>query len=99
MVSTKPFQNYEDLLTLLGERGMRIADLASAEESLRNIGYYRLSGYWYPFREPFPNQQKLHGYELTRKNEFREGTNFDDIIRLMRFDTRLRKAVASLSVV
>ena len=57
MVSTKPFQNYEDLLTLLGERGMRIADLASAEESLRNIGYYRLSGYWYPFREPFPNQQ------------------------------------------
>lgn len=95
MVSTKPFQNYEDLLTLLGERGMRIADLASAEESLRNIGYYRLSGYWYPFREPFPNQQKLHGYELTRKNEFREGTNFDDIIRLVRFDTRLRKAALS----
>lgn len=95
MATTKPFQEYADLLDLLVERGMRIANHEAAAESLRNIGYYRLSGYWYSFRKPRPDQEKRNGFELVRMDEFREGTNFDDILRLSVFDTRLRKAALS----
>ncbi|MCZ9292697.1 Abi family protein [Corynebacterium lehmanniae] len=95
MVATKPFREYADLLALLADRGMRIANTEAAEKALRNIGYYRLSGYWYSFRKPLPDQEKRRGFELARMDEFRDGTNFDDIVRLYAHDTRLRKAALS----
>ncbi|MCT1607543.1 Abi family protein, partial [Nesterenkonia massiliensis] len=45
------------------------------------VHYYRLSGYWYPFRE------------LTsagRRDDFYPGTRFSDVVALYEFDTRLR---------
>ena len=38
-------------LLQLQRRGMTITDQAIALDYLERIGYYRLSGYWYPFRE------------------------------------------------
>jgi len=32
-------------------RGMAVTDRAKALEYLQRIGYHRLNGYWYPFRE------------------------------------------------
>lgn len=57
---------------------------ASPEQWLRNVGYYRLSGYWYPYR--VANRDKPH----QRLDGFQPGTCFDDIVLLYEFDRKLR---------
>lgn len=47
----KPWKNYEDQLSQLERRGLIITDRTKALHFLERIGYYRLSGYWFPFRE------------------------------------------------
>ena len=40
----------DEQIHILSERGMQVdADLA--RQWLRSVSYYRLSGYWYPYRE------------------------------------------------
>lgn len=70
MVSTynKPFLDIESQLNRLRERGMIFADQERAYRELQAIGYYRLSGYWYPFRK-WP--EEVGG---TRPSDFVEGT-------------------------
>ena len=51
MPYSKPWLSYNDQLTLLESRGLLITDRPAALEYLERIGYYRLSGYWYAFRE------------------------------------------------
>jgi len=51
MAYVKPWRSYEDQLALLVSRGLEVTDPPKAVECLRRIGYARLSGYWYPFRE------------------------------------------------
>jgi abortive infection bacteriophage resistance protein len=46
----KPYLNVGDQLARLKARGMGVTDDAKACAYLERIGYYRLSGYWYPFR-------------------------------------------------
>lgn len=46
----KPFKSYSDLIDLLIARGMNIPDTNRAERKISQIGYYRLSGFWYVFR-------------------------------------------------
>ena len=46
----KPFRAYPDLVALLAIRGMQVNDPSRAERKLAQLGYYRLSGYWYPAR-------------------------------------------------
>ena len=45
---TKPPLDYAAQLQQLKNRGLIIADDARALHLLSTIGYYRLSGYWYP---------------------------------------------------
>ena len=47
----KPWLTYEEQLEKLKQRGMIITDEAAAVNYLERIGYYRLSAYWFPFRE------------------------------------------------
>ncbi|MGV6827399.1 MAG: Abi family protein, partial [bacterium] len=51
MAYSKPWQSYEEQLDLLISRGLAVTDRPKALEYLQRIGYYRLSGYWFPFRE------------------------------------------------
>lgn len=46
----KPFRTYPDLVALLTERGMGIANTAHSERKIALVGYHRLSGYWFPAR-------------------------------------------------
>lgn len=48
----KPHLTYDRQLARLGDRGLSIADPAAAIADLKRIGYYRLSGYLYPFSPP-----------------------------------------------
>lgn len=82
----KPFQDYQQLVDRLLERGMIIPDPNRALRKISQVGYYRLSGFWYPCR----NVSTTPDGEPKRCNTFRTGTNFDCIFELYLFDKRLR---------
>ncbi len=44
----KQLISFANQITLLKQRGLVFADETKALHLLRNISYYRLSGYWYP---------------------------------------------------
>lgn len=90
----KPFLTYEDQLQLLINRGMNVDDKSKAVASLREINYYRLSGFWYVCREPNPNWTPKSG-SPGRLNSFIHGSSFEAVIALYNFDTRLRHLVLS----
>lgn len=77
----KPVLTISEQLALLTQRGMTIADRDMATHCLRAIGYYRLSGYWFPFqyRDGSPNQESFY-----------PGTSFDNIVDRYVFDRKLR---------
>ena len=63
---------------------MHIPDRDRAEHYLQFIGYYRLSGYWFPFQ---------HRDGSINNDVFRAGTNFETILERYVFDRRLRMVV------
>ena len=70
---------------LIQKRGL-IADRDELIERLSDVGYYRLSGYWYIFKR----RDSSSGGEVER---FEEGTTLDHIWRLYTFDRRFRLVV------
>lgn len=77
----KAYKTYAEQVGLLAGRGMDMGDPEAAVETLRKVNYYRLSGYWYPFRKLTPSG---------REDDFYSGTRFSDVVALYEFDTRLR---------
>jgi len=77
----KEYKTYADQVNLLTSRGMDVGNHDLAIAKLRDVSYYRLSGYWYPFRV-------LRG--SAREDQFYEGTVLSDVIKLYDFDTSLR---------
>ncbi len=75
----KTFKNPDELVRLLQSRGLNIVDKNRAERYIESIGYYRLSAYMYPLLEA-PKSNHL----------FKNGTVFDKVIMLYRFDKKLR---------
>lgn len=85
-MSGTDWKSYADQLQILKDRGLQVADDARAETDLERIGYYCLSGYWYPFRE-----LKAQPVGLSfREDEFIAGSQFDDAVTLYVFDKNLR---------
>ncbi len=78
----KPALTFEEQLEHLKNYGLIISDHDSALSQLSTISYYRLSAYWYPFR------QRDKDSNIT--SNFAEGTSFDDVIKLYEFDRHLR---------
>ena len=86
----KPYLPLRKQVELLRARGMYVTDLERAANCLQRIGYYRLSGYWFPFRHQ-EIRTNLKGEEEPHVSEmFRLGTSFDDVMRLYVFDKKLR---------
>ena len=75
----KQYNSPEDLARLLSQRGLVFDDKERVCRYIRNIGYYRLSAYFYPFLE-IPKDKQI----------FKQGSNFDAAIKLYRFDKKLR---------
>lgn len=71
----KPALTFEQQADLLLQRGL-IADRALLVGRLRAVSYYRLSAYWYPFRQP--------------DESLLPGTTLDAVWRRYVFDRRLR---------
>lgn len=55
---SKPYLPIPDQLKLIESRGMVVSDDALAQSYLNKIAYYRLSGYWYPYRQA-PNIRRF----------------------------------------
>lgn len=89
MTSTydKPFLTVDKQIDRLVERGMEIGCRQKAARHLRRIGYYRLSGYWYPFR------QKAAAEANRRPSDFVPGTSLETVLDAYAFDERLRTAL------
>lgn len=81
----KDFKTYEEQVDLLIARGMDVGDRGKAIAQLERVNYYRLSGYWYPFRQLTPSGK--------RTDDFYPGASLDDVVVLYDFDARLRTAV------
>lgn len=80
---SKPALSISDQIDLLISRGMVVNDRVIAENWLKSVSYYRMSGYWLPFEKmPTGNQ--------TRSKQFLDGTKFDDVMALYIFDRELR---------
>lgn len=90
MASTysKPFLDIDEQVQLLAERGLAFPDHETLAGVLERVGYYRLSGYWYEFRQ-FP---KVEGEP--RPSEFQDGACLDEILEIYEFDERLRSLLA-----
>ena len=76
------FDEQADLL--MKERGL-IADRANLIRHLKEVGYYRLSGYWYIFK-----RCNAAGAVDPTDERFVEGTTFEEIWGLYTFDRQLR---------
>ena len=81
----KIYKSYDEQVELLAGRGMNIHDRHWAASRLREVNYYRLSGYWYPFR-----MQRADGEG--RADRFFPGSDLRDVVALYDFDARLRSA-------
>ncbi|MBX7246629.1 MAG: Abi family protein [Candidatus Sumerlaeaceae bacterium] len=79
MKYAKPYLSVEDQAALLLTRGMIGVGRDELIEYLRAVSYYRLSGYWFPYKQPDDN--------------FRPGTTFQQVWRTYVFDRRLRLLV------
>lgn len=87
---TKPFLPVDDQLKKLQDRGMLVTEPERAKNYLRHLGYYRLSGYWYPLRqsETFTDSE---GNVSTRVlDAFRADSEFSQVVDLYVFDKKLR---------
>jgi abortive infection bacteriophage resistance protein len=78
---TKPYLSYQSQLALLKSRGMQFADEEKALHLLKHIGYYRLSGYWYPLLSDKEN------------HIFKPDTDFETVCNLFKFDRELRRLI------
>jgi abortive infection bacteriophage resistance protein len=47
----KPHINVEEQLQVLIDRGLIVGDTSFALKQIERLGYYRLSGYFYPLRK------------------------------------------------
>lgn len=85
-MNSKPHLTYKAQVNLLISRGLEIQDESEALKFLEMIGYYKLSGYFYPFRKI--KQAEVIVFE-TREDEFIENVSFNHIIQLYEFDKSL----------
>lgn len=65
----------------MASRGMTYSDRGLAIRTLKRVGYYRLSAYTYPFREPV-NKQVPNGAQDGRSENFLPGSTFEQAVAL-----------------
>jgi abortive infection bacteriophage resistance protein len=90
---SKPWLPVDQQVRRLVEHGLSIGDEGHASAVLQAIGYYRLTGYLYPFRM---SEQYIDGAGRTRirvLSDYRPGTTLTQAVEIIDFDRRLRMLV------
>ena len=75
---TKTATTFDDQIKKLKSRGLSIDDEPKALNYLETVGYYRLSGYWFPMLAD------------KNKHQFKPNSTFSNIINIYNFDKDLR---------
>lgn len=88
----RPHLTFEQQLTALKARGLAVTNDETALSYLRRLGYYRLSAYWYAFRQ---SKLEMVGDKPVRRvgDSFQEGASFQSAVDLYVFDKKLRLLV------
>lgn len=81
MREVKKYTTYKEQIDKLESRGCLIDNYAECEDVLRNVGYYRLSAYFLPFKG--------------EDGKYTEGLSFDRIYGIYEFDSHLRSILFS----
>ena len=89
MKPLKPWRSFANQLQQLQDRGLQVDSPAAALDYLERLGYYRLSGYWYPLRTIDVAASMAQG-KAVRADSFMPGSRFEDVVRLYVFDKKLR---------
>ncbi|MEB1939900.1 Abi family protein [Xanthomonas campestris pv. campestris] len=97
----KAWRSYQEQLDQLKDRNMTVTDEPKALLYLEKIGYYRLSGYWYPFRLRAEYMELTEKAQRPQKSKvkslatdwFVPDTSFGSVVDLYVFDKRLRHLV------
>lgn len=89
----KPWLSINDQIDRLIVRGLQIEDRERAAALLRAVGYYRLTGYLYPFRESESYLDNEGRDRVRVLNSYRAGTRIEDAAHLLEFDRQLRLLV------
>lgn len=85
----KVWKSFDEQLAHLQNKGLLIIDKSRALHSLKYLGYYRLSGYWYGFRV-IDTAQSNEQNKAVRYDHFMPNSDFDTVIALYSFDKKLR---------
>lgn len=80
----KPWRSFEAQARQLEKFGLEGA--TDYVKELNRIGYYRLSGYWYPLRVLEEGNER-------RIDFFYSGSRFEDVLKIYEFDHQLRKSL------
>jgi abortive infection bacteriophage resistance protein len=90
---TKQWLSVEDQAKKLALRGVSVPEDGSGVQLLCAVGYYRLTGYLYPFRESEPYVDDDGRPRVRVLNHYRVGTSMRDAAELIDFDRRLRMLI------
>lgn len=89
----KPWLPFREQVDRLIARGVLVTSRGTALNLLRTVGYYRVTGYLYPFRQSvttLDGNARGHTHVL---DVYREGTSIEDAVDLIEFDRELRLLV------
>ena len=90
----KPHLTYEQQVARLRSRGLIVPDDSRAVDLLAQVGYYRLTGYLYPYRQMLaPGETAALGRR--RGDDFISGVSIEDVEQVFEFDRRLRATCLS----
>lgn len=90
---TKKWLSVGGQLEKLESSGVAVPSQDAGTQLLRAVGYYRLTGYLYPFRESETYLDREGRRRVNVLGTYREGTSIDDALVLIDFDRRLRLLV------
>lgn len=89
----KPWLSVDQQIDRLAGHGVEIEDRSRAASVLQSVGYYRLTGYLYPFRDSAPYVDDEGSARIRVLNDYRAGTTLQHAEDIIDFDRRLRMLV------
>lgn len=90
---TKEWLPLERQVDRLADRGVDVGDRAEAAALLEAIGYYRLTGYLYPFRKSESYLDEEERPRIRVLSGYRPGTTLQHAADIINFDRQLRMLV------
>ena len=89
----KPWLSIAEQIDKLQDRGVEVGSRTHAATLLHAVGYYRLTGYLYPFRESEVVDDEDGSVLVRIYNRYRPGTSLEHAAAIIDFDRSLRLLV------